>query len=325
MRYKFILFILFTFYISFSQNLNKTLFKKDSLLIVKMNPKKGFQNDYILFIPKGTQLNKKTFLLVEPNNTGKTSDSISIHQKYAIDLASVSSVGNNVATELKIPLLVPIFPRPSSQELIYTHALDRDVILEDSQELKRLDLQLLAMIDDAKSVLSSMSIVIDDKFFMNGFSASATFTNRFAFIHPEKIRALAIGGFNGELMLPNEEINNVKLNYPLGINDFSKLFHKRFDENQFKSIPQFIYMGKLDNNDAVQFDDAYNEKERNIINVNLGTEVQNRYLKCQEIYKENHVNATFKNYENVGHWTTSEMNLEVIKFFFNQMQIKQNP
>ncbi len=290
-----------------------------------MNPKKGFQNDYILFIPKGTQLNKETFLLVEPNNTGKTSDSISIHEKYAIDLASVSSVGNNVATELKIPLLVPIFPRPSSQELIYTHALDRDVILEDSQELKRLDLQLLAMTDDAKSVLSSMSIVIDDKFFMNGFSASATFTNRFAFIHPEKIRALAIGGFNGELMLPNKEINNIKLNYPLGINDFSKLFHKRFDENQFKSIPQFIYMGKLDNNDAVQFDDAYSEIERNIINVNLGSEVQNRYLKCQEIYNKNNVNATFKNYENVGHWTTSEMNLEVIKFFFKQMKIQQNP
>ena len=90
-------------------------------------------------------------------------------------------------------------------------------------------------------------------------------------------------------------------------------------------VENFLKPGKLDNNDAVQFDDAYNEIERNIINVNLGTEVQNRYLKCQEIYKENHVNATFKNYENVGHWTTSEMNLEVIKFFFNQMQIKQNP
>lgn len=321
MRYKFIFFILFSFYISFSQNLNKTLFKKDSLLIVKMNPKKGFQNDYILFIPKGTQLNKKTFLLVEPNNTGKTSDSISIHQKYAIDLASVSSVGNNVATELKIPLLVPIFPRPSSQELIYTHALDRDVILEDSQELKRLDLQLLAMIDDAKSVLSSMGIVIDDKFFMNGFSASATFTNRFAFIHPEKIKALAIGGFNGELMLPEKKINQFKFNYPLGIHDFHKLFNKNFDLNKFKLIPQFMYMGKLDDNDAVQFDDAYNDIERNIINTNLGSDVQKRYLKCQEIYKKYEVNAVFKNYENVGHWTTSEMNLEVIKFFFSQMQI----
>jgi hypothetical protein len=307
---------------SIAQDSKLEVFKKDSLLIIKKDVNKGFQNDYILFIPKGTPINKKIVLLVEPNNTGKTSDSIEVHKEYAINLATVSSVGNNVSTMLKIPLLVPIFPRPSSQELIYTHALDRDVILDDSQELKRLDLQLLGIIDHAKRVLSSMNIVVDEKFFMNGFSASATFTNRFAIIHPEKIKALAIGGFNGELMLPNKKINNVKLNYPLGVNDFSELFNKKFDKNQFKSIPQFIYMGKLDDNDAVQFDDAYNNIERNIINVNLGNEVQNRYLKCQEIYKENEVNATFKTYENVGHWTTSEINLEVIKFFFSQMQIK---
>jgi hypothetical protein len=223
---------------------------------------------------------------------------------------------------LKIPLLVPIFPRPSSHPLIYTHALDRDVILEDSQELKRLDLQLLEMIKEAKNILTKFNIQVEDKIFMNGFSASATFTNRFAFIHPEKIKAIAIGGFNGELMLPEKEINQMKFNYPLGIYDFHHLFDKNFDINQFKSIPQFIYMGKLDDNDAVQFDDAYSDIERNLINSNLGNDVQNRYLKCQEIYKNNNVNATFVTYENVGHWTTSEMNLEVIKFFFNQMQAK---
>ena len=322
MRFYSILLLVFSSLFSIAQDLKFEAFKKDSLLIIKKDIEKGFHHDYILFIPNGTTINKKTFLLVEPNNTGKTSDSISIHEKYAIDLASVSSVGNNVATELKIPLLVPIFPRPSSQELIYTHALDRDVILDNSQELKRLDLQLLAMIEDAKRILNSVNVIVDDKFFMNGFSASATFTNRFAFIHPEKIKALAIGGFNGELMLPERKINQLKFNYPLGINDFSKLFNKNFDINQFKSIPQFIYMGKLDDNDAVQFEDAYNDIERNLINSNLGSDVQNRYLKCQEIYKNNNVNATFITYENVGHWTTSEMNLEVIKFFFRQIHSK---
>jgi hypothetical protein len=174
----------FIFYIfllfSFAQN-PKT--EKDSLLIIQKNPEKGFQNDYILFIPKGTPLNKKIFLLVEPNNTGKISDSMEVHRAYAIDLASVSSVGNNVSTELRIPLLVPIFPRPASQPLVYTHALDRDVMLEKNPELKRLDLQLLKMIDDAQSILHAMNIVVDRKVFMSGFSASATFTNRYSFIH----------------------------------------------------------------------------------------------------------------------------------------------
>jgi hypothetical protein len=292
------------------------------LLVVKKNPGKGFYNDYILFIPGKTPLNKKIFLLVEPNNTGKISDSMEVHEKYAIDLASVSSVGNNISTELEIPLLVPIFPRPASRPLIYTHALDRDVMLEKLPELKRLDLQLLEMINDAKGILSSMNIRVDPKIFMNGFSASATFTNRFSFIHPEKIKALAIGGFNGELMLPQNDINAVKLNYPIGTSDFTELFGKKFNMDAYKSIPQFIYMGKLDGNDAVQFDDAYDENERKIINDNVGRHVQERYLECQKIYQENNIAPIFKTYENIGHWTTSDINLEVIKFFFHQMQEK---
>lgn len=309
-------------FVSFAQNSTAETFKNDRLLVVKKNPEKGFHNDYILFVPKGTPLNKKIFLLVEPNNTGKTSDSIEVHKKYAIDLASVSSVGNNISTELKIPLLVPIFPRPASQPLIYTHALDRDVMAEKSPELKRLDLQLLEMINDAKTILTSMHIQIVPKFFMNGFSASATFTNRFSFIHPEKIKALAIGGFNGKLMLPQNKINAIKLNYPIGINDFSELFGKNFDSDAYTFIPQFIYMGKLDENDAVQFDDAYDENERKIINDNIGRQVQERYFKCQKIYQENNITPIFKTYENIGHWTTSSVNLDVIKFFFNQMQEK---
>lgn len=320
MRTIFLLILSINCLLSFSQNKTLKSSQSDTLIIILKNLEKGFYHDYILFIPKETPFHEKTHLLVEPNNTGRPSDSIEVHKKYAIDLASVSSVGNNVSTMLKIPLLVPIFPRPAKQELIYTHALDRDVILEKSPELERLDLQLLAMISDAKMVLSRMDIQVDSKVFMNGFSASATFTNRFSFLHPEAVRALAIGGFNGELMLPQNKINGTKLNYPLGLNDFSDLFNKKFDIDSYKQIPQFIYMGKLDENDAVQFEDAYSENERQIINNNIGKKVQERYLICQKLYQEKNIFPNFKTYENVGHWTTSDINFEVIKFFFNQMK-----
>lgn len=315
MRYLFFFVLVLLDVVSSAQNAEIAKIKKDTLIVVAKKPEKGFQHDYLLFIPKGTRLNKKTFLLVEPNNTGKLSDSIEVHKQYAIDLASVSSVGNNISTELRIPLLVPVFPRPASQPLMYTHALDRDVILEKAPELKRIDLQLLAMIRDARTILDSMHIPVDAKIFMNGFSASASFTNRFSFIHPEMIKALAIGGFNGELMLPQNKIKNIKLNYPIGINDFSKLFGSNFDIATYQKIPQFIYMGKLDENDAVQFDDAYNKKERQIINENIGADVQKRYVECQKLYLEHNIHPTFRTYEDVGHWTTSAVNLEVIKFF----------
>lgn len=306
--------------ILFAQNAQLGIFERDSIIVIEKNPSNLFFNDYILFIPKGTKLSSKTFLLVEPNNTGRPSDSIGVHKKLAIDLASVSSVGNNISTALRIPLLVPVFPRPASKSLIYTHALDRDVMLEKSNELKRLDLQLLAMINDAKNILKILTIEIGDKIFMSGFSASATFINRFSFLHPDKIHALAIGGFNGELLFPQNEINGVKLNYPIGINDFEKLFKQKFDFNAYKSIPQFIYMGELDDNDAVQYDDAYSKKERKIINDNIAATVQKRYLECQKVYLKANINASFKTYEKVGHSTTSNMNLEVIKFFLSQIK-----
>lgn len=318
MRQLFLLASILCCFVSFSQGLSTEKSNADSLLIISKNPQKGFYNDYLLFIPRGTSLNRKTYLLVEPNNTGKLSDSIEVHKKHAINLATVSSVGNNISTELKIPLLVPVFSRPASRPLLYTHALDRDVMLEKSEIFQRLDLQLIEMINDARNILLSMNILVDEKIFMNGFSASATFTNRFSLLHPGKIKALAIGGFNGELMFPQKEINGIKLNYPLGTNDFEKLFNHPIDLETYQSVPQYIYMGKLDDNDAVQFDDAYNKKERKIINDNIGRHVQERYLKCQEVYRQNNINQIFKSYETVGHWTTSDVNLDVIKFFLAQ-------
>lgn len=311
----------FTFNNLFAQHSQAEVFEKDSLIVIDKNPAKGFFNDYILFIPKGTKLKSKTFMLVEPNNTGKLSDTIDVHKKHAIFLASVSSVGNNIATELHLPLLVPVFPRPASKPLTYTHALDRDVMLEKSIDLKRLDKQLIEMIDDAKTILKALTIETEEKVFMSGFSASATFTNRFSFLHPEKIQALAIGGFNGELIFPKKQINSVKLNYPIGTNDFEKLFQQKFDVETYKKIPQYIYMGQLDDNDAVQYDDAYSKKERKIINEQIGPTVQERYLECQKVYLKEGINATFKTYENIGHWTTSNLNLDVIKFFLEQIKM----
>lgn len=307
-------------YLSFTQNGTNNSIIKNEVLIINSNPPKGFNNSYILFIPKGLKKEKLTRLLVEPNNTGKLNDSISVHKAYAINLASKNSIGNNISTELKIPLLVPIFPRPASKPLVYTHALDRDAILEKSHTLKRLDLQLIAMINDARKQLKNKNILVHDKIFMNGFSASATFTNRFLFIHPEIIEAAAIGGFNGKLMLPLKTYKNHLFNYPLGINDFEKIFKKEFNQTAYNKIPQHIYMGALDKNDAVQFDDAYNNKERKTINSTLGNTVQKRYINCQNIYTHNKVSAKFKTYEKVGHWTTSKINLNVILFFLNELK-----
>ncbi len=304
----------------FTNLLAAQVFPADTLVTVPANPAKGFHHDFILFVPKKTPVGKTTYLLVEPNNTGQLSDSVAVHRKHAEFLASVSSVGNNVSTELLIPLLVPVFPRPASQPLMYTHALDRDVMDVAEGPLMRPDLQLLAMVEEAQKILSKMNVPVHPRFLMSGFSASGTFVNRFSMIHPEKIKALAIGGFNGKLMHPQKQLDGTPLDYPLGIHDFEKRFGKPFDIAAFRSLPQYIYMGSMDDNDSVDFQDAYGPGEREIINNKLSPNVQERFALCRKIYQANGVRANFRVYDAIGHRTTSNINLDVIYFFMEQVK-----
>ena len=95
----------------------------------------------------------------------------------------------DLAQRLGTPVLVPVFPRPASQWRIYTHALDRDALEITSGPLRRIDLQLAAMIGHAQEVLTDNGALVKDRVLMYGFSASGNFTNRFAALHPTMVRA----------------------------------------------------------------------------------------------------------------------------------------
>lgn len=303
-----------------SSKIPEEKYQSDTLIGIAANPDAGFSHEYLLFIPKGTVKGKTTYLLVEPNNSGFTSDSIDKHREAAIFVATERSIGNNVSTELKVPFLVPVFPRTKAESLIYTHALDRDAMLAEDEEIKRLDLQLLAMIAHARPKLKDLGIPVKEKVLMTGFSASGSFVNRFAFLHPDKLQAIAAGGLNGILMLPKKKMNDLPLNYPLGINDLEEITGKKADLKTYKELPQFLFMGAIDDNDAVPYDDAYSDDERELIYATVGKQMQPyRWEKCQQIYKEEGVNAIFRTYAEVGHWSTGEINLEVIKFLMAQM------
>ena len=132
---------------------------------------------------------------MEPNNTGTTDDDPAVHARSAERLAK-DSYATTIADRLAAPLLVPTFPRPASTWRAYTHALDDDTLRIDEGVLERVDLQLLAMIDDAIALLRRHELAVEDDVFMHGFSASGTFTNRFAVLHPARVRAVASGGVN---------------------------------------------------------------------------------------------------------------------------------
>lgn len=75
-------------------------------------------------------------------------------------------------------LLIPVFPRLQKYEDFYMHALDRDALTTEIEGLKRIDRQLISMIDDARERMKQKGLVLNEKVLMAGFSASGMFVNR---------------------------------------------------------------------------------------------------------------------------------------------------
>jgi len=285
------------------------------LIEVPASSEAGFHFPYLLVLPKDAR-SAPPFLLVETNNTGTVSDDLRVHRDAARKLATESSVGQYVAQRLNVPFLVPIFPRPASAALTYTHALDRDTLMIREGPLRRLDLQLLGMIDDARARLEALGLRVESQVLLNGFSASGSFAHRFVLIHPERVRAVACGGINGILTLPLASSGGIGLPYPVGVQDLAELTGAELSLDAWKRVPQFAYMGADDDNDAVAFDDAYSAEERQAVFAALGASMQpDRWAAVQELYLASGANITFRTYPGMGHGTNGAINEEVAEFF----------
>ena len=292
------------------------------LALIEASPEDGFNFPYYLFIPEEVSDAPQKYLIVESNNSGFASDNFQEHLEKAERTASKDFyIGNYVSVKLGYPLIIPVFPRSKTTGNMYTHSLDRDVVLQKGTALERLDLQVLNMVEDARKRLNEKGIMTEPEIFITGFSASGTFANRFSLMHPDKVKAMAAGGLNGILMLPFSAEKEVELNYPAGTNDFEQLFNKPFDSVAFRQTPQFLFMGALDANDALPYDDAYDPNEREAINAILGNEMQpTRWDNSKKYYSREGVEAEVRTFEEVGHEHPQEVKDEIVEFFLKVIE-----
>ena len=294
---------------------------RDTLIEIAANPKAGFNYPYFLFIPAGCDKSIGQYLLVESNNTGSTNDTFYVHEKAARIQAQFGPLGNALSRQLHIPYLVPVFPRPQKEWKVYTHMLDRDAMLWSKAPMKRIDLQLVAMIKDAIGKLKDKGYIVNEQVLLSGYSSSGVFANRFACLHPEMIKAYSAGGINGLLMMPFTQYNNEKLNYPIGTDDFQEITGSTFNFDAFTKVHQFLYMGETDTNDAVQMDDGYSTKEREIIYKTFGEKMlPDRWFGCQLHYKIAMHNAQFRTYSGVGHEVNADIIRDLVKFYSGAMK-----
>jgi len=287
----------------------------NDILEVKSNTPKGFNFPYFLFIPDTIDRSRELHLLVETNNTGTSTDDFEVHRQKALNLIK-RSYPNRMARDLRVPLLVPVFPRPRTNWQAYTHALDRDCLEISEGQLKRLDLQLAAMIDHAIELLRTNRFKMCDQVFMHGFSASAKFCNRFAFLHPKRVKAVASGAVNGLPTLPISERNGHTLPFPIGIADIEIFTGKAFEEKAHQRVAQYIYMGYLDRNDTLPSRDAWSEKEAYVIREAIAAKMMpDRWKISQTIYQQKLPCAQCVTYNGVAHSIKNEMRNDVVKFF----------
>lgn len=289
--------------------------QKDTLIKFAAKPQAGFYFEYLVLLPKGLQNEVTNYLMVETNNTG-LNDTMAYHEKGARFAASRSGVAVYVAKKMQIPLLIPIFPRSQTNWTVYTHALDRDAFLSKGDSIERLDIQLLAMIEDAREQLAQQGYSLKDKFFMTGFSASGTFANRMSLLHPEKIQAVATGGINAIAILPVAKLQGKTLNYPLGTADIKKVTGKAVNLEAFKALPKLLYMGALDDNDAAAFDDGYSAEERALVYGLMGKQmIPQRWAFMEQQYKKAGIQAEFRTYPGIGHGTDLKILDDLVAYF----------
>ena len=331
---------------------------KMQIIKVSANPEHGFSWPYYLVIPNGKyqKSNKdyKRYLMIETVNCGVTNNLEETEKKALDDILGGGSMCNQIAEQLDVPFIVPVFLRneisywdeEEGENYIYTHALDRDTAMMhlkfknsnygqeliksfealnlDPYAFEHLDTQVIAMADDAVAYLNRYDQNMEsDKFFINGFSASGSFADRLATLYPERIKALATGASLDDMMLPLVEYETEQLIYPIGIADYEEITGKQFNIDIYNQVARLIYMGKDEDNDTLPYTDCYGERERRIITKLFGEDVLLRAEKMIDLYGEAGGKGVLILDKGIKHASSDEMVNYVIKFFQSNRKGKE--
>lgn len=276
--------------------------------LIDADPAAGFEYPFYLYEPSAVSSDDSRPVMVEPVNTGTSTDEFEEHREAAEQIVEISFIRQTV-DELGVPLVVPIFPRPRSEPVDWTHytqALDDTTMNLDGGSLERIDLQLLNMVERAQEQLAADGYAIDTSgILLNGFSASGNFVDRFTVLHPEEVISVTAGGLNGMALLPLDEFNGRELPYHVGTADIEELTGKPVNHEALDETNQFLYMGGEDDNDTIGYGDAWTDDalEQLALDVYGDDMIAERFPTCQRAYEKAGVSAQFRVYPDTGHRT----------------------
>ncbi len=304
------------------------------IVLVPAMPERGFHWPYFLVLPserhRAANEGHRRYLVVDINNTGPSNSAAETLARARAEVERGQQVSMRLAEELWAPLIMPAIPRPvityrlgGEENTLFTHALDRDAatlhlkmqdpaaaaVLERQfrqagftvESLMHLDGQVVAMIEHAVAYLNQYGHGVEEQVFLVGFSASGTFTDRLAALHPHKVKALVSGATLDNMLLPLAEHGGERLIFPIGTADYEAITGRPFDLEAHNRVARLIYMGEEDPNNTLPFRDSYGDEERRIITKLWGEEILPRAEALTALYGEAGGQGIFILDRGIGH------------------------
>lgn len=272
---------------------------------VEARPSSGFNWPYLLWLPPSGNVDLR-MILIGPNNA--ISEDVA-----AIEAASrevLEYAGPLLAAVLRAGIVLPLLPRPRTDDdagTLYTHALSRAALLTSRPDFHRIDLQSIAMLDDAVRRLRTTEPPRRVRTAIWGFSASGRFAQRMSILHPQRFEACVAGGIAGLPTLPLRRWRGSTLNYPLGVADLKRITGRSFDLTAFRQVATMLVQGAEDRNDPVSFRDNFSTSDERIISAAFGP-IDQRLQRVREAFLAAGVRR-FEDrlYPGVGHSVTRRL------------------
>lgn len=309
-------------------------------IAIPASPQKGFNYPIELgFVRNNPDNISKDFnslkntLIVEGSNTHVLATNEEDYNKQ-INERMNGELSVIIANKQNMPFMQSIFPRPTQNGWIYTHALDRDTLFGsqsyfdvlDRGNMYRLDKQFLSMINYSQDVLKSLGLQVEDKVGIAGFSASSDWATRFTMLYPEKIKWVIS---NLPATMPMETYKGEILKYPLGMGDITKVLGSKFDFETYKKIPHFMFVGGNDFGDGSKYGDGWGDYEestyfRNVLNTEgedyrrlFGEDPIQRRVVQTNIFDDLGITYQYISYKGLEHgWGDTQID-DIIKFINN--------
>lgn len=204
------------------------------IMFLAIDSDNGINIPSILAIPLSNEVNNQ--IVVEANNL-ESEDSKKILEQGIQTGYRLACLTCDLPALIIIPLI------PSHKNYPYLQQLSIECFdIPKGDKNYRIDEQVVRIINKSKVILKNeVGLTASDKIFLNGYSSSGVFAQRFALLHPDVVETACIGGASGSIPVPTKD-----LSYPLGIADYEQLTGKEFDFENYSKIKFRYYVGELE-------------------------------------------------------------------------------